>query len=130
MPETTTTANRVSQVVTAALSQHFGENVKVKIEAMATASLQSLKALASSFDPTVDDLRLDGETSMQMYEYKTVDIPITKRLRKNSVDIETILNSEADSGWKLIQVLAPSIIGQSDMVAVLERQRPHGQGDT
>ena len=75
-----------------------------RIEATATASLQSLKALAAAFDVEVDEIRLEETRPMKKFEYKTVDIPIKHGVLKNPTpDIESVLNTEADDGWKRVK---------------------------
>ena len=98
-----------------------------RIEAEATASLQSVKALAAAFDIDSDDLRIEEQVAMRKFEYKTVEMPFKFGVFKQGTpDIESILNAEGDEGWRLHQVVVPasSISGRSErMVAILERER-------
>ncbi len=95
-----------------------------RIERQATASLQSLKAMAAAFDVDSDDLRIEARV-MPMYEYKTVELSFKFGVFKQGTpDIDAALNAEAEEGWRLCQMVLPasSNFGQSEkMVAILER---------
>ena len=94
-----------------------------RIENVGTASLQSLKAIASALEADIEDL-IRSET-MDRYEYKTIVMPFRLGLFKQGLpDIQDILNRESEEGWRFRQIIMPSSsLGSSDnLVAVLERR--------
>lgn len=97
-----------------------------RIEAEATASLQSKKALASAFEVDVRDLDYKEQQKMKKYEYKTLELPFKFGLFKQGLpDIDGALNEEAAQGWRLHNMLVPasSNMGQSERIlAVMERE--------
>ena len=96
-----------------------------RIENIGTASLQSMKAIASALEAEVEDF-IRAET-IDRYEYKTVVIPFRLGLFKQGLpDIQEVLNRESQDGWRFRQIITPSSnLGSSDsMVAVLERRAP------
>jgi transcriptional regulator with XRE-family HTH domain len=95
-----------------------------RIENEGTASLQSLKAIASALETGLDKLRLATEKSMSKFEYKTVVLPFRVGIFKQGLpDIQKALNKEGQQGWRFRQMVLPSSSwGSSDsMVAILER---------
>lgn len=101
-----------------------------RIEKEATASLQSKKALASVFGIAVKDLEHVELPVMQKYEYKTLDIDWKQGFLAGIKpapwpDLKTILNREAQEGWRLIQVLSPDLLMSGKtaekMLAIFER---------
>lgn len=97
-----------------------------RIEAEATASLQSKKAIASAFELDARDLDGNQQSKMKRYEYKTLELPFKFGIFKQGTpDIEDALNSEGAEGWRLHQMVLPasSNMGQSErMIAILERE--------
>jgi transcriptional regulator with XRE-family HTH domain len=103
-----------------------------RIEKEATASLQSRKALASTFDVSIKDLEYQEITTMRKHEYKTVDIDVKKGFlsgfkSKQMPDLEGLLNKEGQNGWRLIQILNPDQLNSfgkatERMVAIFERE--------
>lgn len=94
-----------------------------RIENVGTASLQSLKAIASALEADIEAL-IRSETT-DRYEYKTIVMPFRLGLFKQGLpDIQDILNRESEEGWRFRQIIMPSSSwGSSDnMVAVLERR--------
>ena len=101
-----------------------------RIEKEATASLQSKKALASAFGIAVKDLEQVETTVMKKHEYKTLDIEwkqgFLSGLKAAPLpDLKTILNREAQEGWRLVQILTPDLLmsakAAEKMVAIFER---------
>ena len=101
-----------------------------RIEKEATASLQSKKALASAFGIAVKDLEQVESPVMQKHEYKTLDIEwkqgFLSGLKAAPLpDLKTILNREAQEGWRLVQILTPDLLmsakAAEKMVAIFER---------
>lgn len=95
-----------------------------RIENEGTASLQSLKAVASSLEADLDDLKFAPETYVNKFEYKTVVLPFRVGLFKQGLpDIQKALDREGRQGWQFKQMVLPSSLsGSSDsMVAILER---------
>jgi transcriptional regulator with XRE-family HTH domain len=95
-----------------------------RIEAEGTASLQSLKAIASALQTDLLDLKYIPESRMRKFEYKTVVLPFRMGIFKQGLpDIQTALNKEGQQGWRFTQMVLPSTEwGKSDsMVAILER---------
>jgi len=93
---------------------------------VASASLQSKKALASVFGINIQDLAYVEKRSVTKYEYKSVEMPFRFGvLKQGTPDIEKILNAEGDKGWRLQQVIMPAgATGQSDkMIAIFERAK-------
>lgn len=101
-----------------------------RIEKEATASLQSKKALAGAFGIAVKDLEYQESSSMQIYEYKTLDIEwkqgfLSGLKSARLPDLTPTLNREGQEGWRLVQILMPELAmgGQSavKLVAIFER---------
>jgi transcriptional regulator with XRE-family HTH domain len=95
-----------------------------RIEATGSASLQTLKAIASALESDLDAFKVIAEKVMQRYEYKSLTLPFkTGFLNQVPPDITTALNKEGREGWRLSQVLAPIGSGGStvSMIAILER---------
>jgi transcriptional regulator with XRE-family HTH domain len=95
-----------------------------RIENEGTASLQSLKAIASALQVDLLDLKYIPVSRMRKFEYKTVVLPFRMGIFKQGVpDIQTALNKEGQQGWRFTQMVLPSTEwGKSDsMVAILER---------
>jgi transcriptional regulator with XRE-family HTH domain len=101
-----------------------------RIENEATASLQSKKALAGAFGIAVKDLEYQESSSMQTYEYKTLDIEwkqtfLSSLKAQRLPDLTPTLNREAQEGWRLVQILLPELLlgGKSveRVVAIFER---------
>ncbi|MGJ8678907.1 DUF4177 domain-containing protein [Paraglaciecola sp.] len=97
-----------------------------RIESESTASLQSIKALASAFEIDVRDLDYKEQLTMKKYEYKTLELPFKFGIFKQGTpDIDEALNVEGKKGWRLKQMVIPasSNMGQSEkMIAILERE--------
>jgi len=92
-----------------------------RIENDGSASLQSLKAIASALEVGIEDLEGPG---MSRFEYKTIVLPFRVGIFKQGLpDIQTALDSQGAEGWKFKQMILPSSSwGTSDtMVAILER---------
>jgi transcriptional regulator with XRE-family HTH domain len=101
-----------------------------RIENEATASLQSKKALAGAFGIAIKDLSYQESSSMQTYEYKTLDIEwkqgfLSSLKAPQLPDLTPTLNREAQDGWRLVQILLPELLmsGKSveKVVAIFER---------
>lgn len=98
-----------------------------RIENEASASLQSKKALASTFRIGIHDLDYVEKRIVKKYEYKSVEMPFRFGILKQGIpDLEKILNAEGEKGWRLQQIIMPtsSNFGQSEkMIAILEREK-------
>lgn len=111
------------------LSIASGLNLRTiqRIEKEASASLQSMKALASAFAIDIRDLEYQEAPAMKKFEYKTVEMPFRFGiLKQGTPNIEAILNAEGEKGWRLHQIVLPagSNFGQSEkMIAILEREK-------
>jgi transcriptional regulator with XRE-family HTH domain len=95
-----------------------------RIENEGTASLQSLKAIASALEADLENLKLTPEKNMNKFEYKTVVLPFRVGIFKQGLpDIQKALDKEGQQGWQFKQMVLPSSQwGSSDsMVAILER---------
>jgi transcriptional regulator with XRE-family HTH domain len=95
-----------------------------RIENEGTASLQSLKAIASALEADLENLKSTPEKSMNKFEYKTVILPFRVGIFKQGLpDIQKALDKEGQQGWQFKQMVLPSSQwGSSDsMVAILER---------
>jgi transcriptional regulator with XRE-family HTH domain len=95
-----------------------------RIENEGTASLQSLKAIASAFETDLENLKSIPEKTMSKYEYKTLVLPFRVGIFKQGLpDIQKALDKEGQLGWQFKQMVLPSSSwGSSDsMVAILER---------
>jgi DNA-binding XRE family transcriptional regulator len=101
-----------------------------RIEKEATASLQSKKALAAAFDIAVKELEYLESPAMQMHEYKTLDIDWKQGFLAGIKaaplpDLATILNREAQEGWRLVQILTPDLLMSAKktekLTAIFER---------
>lgn len=104
-----------------------GLNIRTiqRIEKEAAISLQSKKALATAFDIDIHDLDYKEILIMKKYEYKTVTIKFSKGFfKKGTPDVSVALNKEAAEGWRLHQMMLPSVgFGETDqMIAILERE--------
>ena len=111
------------------LSIASGLNLRTiqRIEKEASASLQTVKALASAFSVGIKELEFQEVPVMKKYEYKTVEMPFRFGiLKQGTPDIEAVLNAEGENGWRLHQIVVPagSNFGQSEkMIAILEREK-------
>ena len=111
------------------LSIASGLNLRTiqRIDKEASASLQSVKALASAFAIGIKDLEYQEAPAMKKFEYKTVEMPFRFGiLKQGTPDIEAVLNAEGEKGWRLHQIVVPagSNFGQSEkMIAILEREK-------
>ena len=111
------------------LSIASGLNLRTiqRIEKEASASLQSVKALASAFAIGIKDLEYQEAPVMKKFEYKTVEMPFRFGiLKQGTPNIEALLNAEGEKGWRLHQIVVPagSNFGQSEkMIAILEREK-------
>jgi transcriptional regulator with XRE-family HTH domain len=111
------------------LSIASGLNLRTiqRIEKEASASLQSVKALASAFAIGIKDLEYQEAPVMKKFEYKTVEMPFRFGILKQGMpNIEAVLNAEGEKGWRLHQIVVPagSNFGQSEkMIAILEREK-------
>jgi transcriptional regulator with XRE-family HTH domain len=95
-----------------------------RIENEGTASLQSLKAIASALEAELENLKFTAEKSMNRFEYKTVVLPFRVGIFKQGLpDIQKALDKEGLQGWQFKQMVLPSSQwGSSDsMIAILER---------
>ena len=95
-----------------------------RIENVGTASLQSLKALASALEVGLNDLKSTESESMKRWEYCTLVLPFKFGIFKQGLpDIQEMLNKAGKEGWQFKQMILPSSDwGKSDsMVAILER---------
>jgi transcriptional regulator with XRE-family HTH domain len=93
-----------------------------RIENVGTASLQSVKSIASALEAELE--KLIPETSMGKFEYKTLVLNFKMGiLKKGLPDIQQALNAEGSQGWQLKQLILPSSdFGKSDsIVCILER---------
>ena len=111
------------------LATAAGVNLRTiqRIENEGTASLQSMKALASAFEIDLHILKSVPEQPMSQFEYKTVVLPFRIGVFKQGLpDIQMALNKEGQQGWQFKQIILPSSSwGSSDsMVAILERTIP------
>jgi hypothetical protein len=80
-----------------------------RIENEGTASLQSLKAIASALQVDLLDLKYIPESRMRKFEYKTVVLPFRMGIFKQGLpDIQTALNKEGQQGWRFTQMVLPS----------------------
>jgi len=95
-----------------------------RVENSGTASLQTLKAIASALEADIDDFNRTPEKTMTKYEYKTLVLPFkTGFINQVVPDIATALNKEGSDGWRLSQTIAPIGSGGSSVsvIAILER---------
>jgi len=95
-----------------------------RIERSGTASLQTLKAIASALEADLDDFKRMPEITVTTYEYKTLVLPFkTGFLNQVVPDIASALNKEGADGWRLSQTIAPIGSGGSSVsvIAILER---------
>jgi transcriptional regulator with XRE-family HTH domain len=95
-----------------------------RIENEGTASLQSLKAIASALEADLENLESTPENNMSKFEYKTVVLPFRVGIFKQGLpDIQKALDKEGQQGWQFKQMVLPSSQwGSSDsMIAILER---------
>jgi len=99
------------------LASASGLNLRTvqRIENEATASLQSKKALASAFGIAVKDLEYQESSSMQTYEYKTLEIEwrqgfLTGLKAPQLPDLTPTLNREGQEGWRLVQIVLPDLL--------------------
>ena len=96
-----------------------------RVENESTASIETQKALAATFDVDFSSLTLEEVTAMKKYEYKTVELPFKLRFFKSGTpDVQSLLNAEGQNGWQLKQTVIPaSGFGESDsMIVILERE--------
>ncbi|MCG9771582.1 DUF4177 domain-containing protein [Pseudoalteromonas piscicida] len=96
-----------------------------RVEREASASMETQKALAATFNLDYTSLTLKEARVMKKYEYKTVELPFKLRFFKSGTpDVQSLLNAEGQNGWQLKQVVIPaSGFGESDsMVVILERE--------
>src|SRR5690242_7673301 len=71
-----------------------------RIENEGSASLESLKALASALEADLADIKATPEKRMTQFEYKTLVLPFRMGLFKQGLpDIQTALNAEGRHGW-------------------------------
>jgi transcriptional regulator with XRE-family HTH domain len=95
-----------------------------RIENAGTASLQSMKAIASALEIDLRDLERIPEKRMSRFEYKTLVLPFRLGVFKQGLpNIAKALNEEGKEGWQFKQMILPSSSwGSSDnLVAILER---------
>jgi transcriptional regulator with XRE-family HTH domain len=95
-----------------------------RIENEGSASLQSLKAIASALETDLENLKSIPEKTMNKFEYKTLVLPFRVGIFKQGLpDIQKALDKEGQQGWQFKQMVLPSSSwGSSDsMVAILER---------
>ena len=62
---------------------------------------------------------------MIRYEYKTITLPFTTGVfMKGTPDVAAALNSEAQEGWRLQQIIMPAAsgAGSTEILAILERR--------
>jgi transcriptional regulator with XRE-family HTH domain len=95
-----------------------------RVENSATASLQTMKAIAAALEADLDEFKHLPEKIMTKYEYKTLVLPFKFGLMSQTPpDVATALNKEAREGWRLSQVCTP--VGASgtaaSVIAILER---------
>lgn len=96
-----------------------------RVEREASASMETQKALAATFNLDYASLTLKEARVVKKYEYKTVELPFKLRFFKSGTpDVQSLLNAEGQNGWQLKQVVIPaSGFGESDsMVVILERE--------
>ncbi|NQZ06894.1 MAG: DUF4177 domain-containing protein [Algicola sp.] len=104
-----------------------------RIEREATASLQSKKSLASTFDIDITDLDYEEIPQMKQYEFKTLEIESKEGflagIKKTPMpDLASIFNEEGQQGWSVVQILTPDLAGgvwsakTGRMVALLQRE--------
>jgi len=96
-----------------------------RVENESTASMETQKALAATFDVDFTSLTFEEVTAMKKYEYKTVELPFKFRFFKSGTpDVQSLLNAEGQNGWQLKQIVTPtSGFGESDsMIVILERE--------
>jgi transcriptional regulator with XRE-family HTH domain len=99
-----------------------------RIENEGTASLESMKAIASALQAKLQDFATDGDSPMRRFEYKTVVLPFKFGIIKAGLpDIQGALNKEGAQGWQLKQLLLSALEGgRSDsVVAIFERAGTH-----
>ncbi|MEW5251778.1 DUF4177 domain-containing protein [Microbulbifer discodermiae] len=63
---------------------------------------------------------------MKKYEYKTIELPFKTGLFKTGTpDVESLLNTEGELGWRLHQVVLPAVgFGESSsMMVIFEREK-------
>jgi hypothetical protein len=103
-----------------------------RIENEATASLQSRKALASTFGVGIKDLDYQEVTTMRKHEYKTVNIDVKQGFFSGFTatplpNLEAMLNEEGRNGWRLVQILNPDLLNSfgkasERLAAIFERE--------
>lgn len=112
-----------------------GLNVRTiqRIEREQTASLQSRKAIAATFDIAVEDLDYEEVKMHKQFEFKMMEIPandgflsgITKQKLPNFTEL---FNEQGQQGWSLVQILTPELAkgvwtGKTgSFVAVMQRE--------
>ena len=94
-----------------------------RIESDGVASLQSRKALASAFNIEVHDLNVKEIQVMRTYEYKTMTFKASVLTGKPADTVAATLTSEGKQGWRLREMVIPSMTGMGNTVwALLERE--------
>jgi uncharacterized protein DUF4177 len=96
-----------------------------RIENEGTASLQSMKAIASALEVDLKSLKYIPEKGISKFEYKTVVLPFRLGIFKQGLpDIQKARNKEGQQGWQFKQMVLPSSSwGSSDsMVAIWNAQ--------
>ena len=98
-----------------------------RVEKDYSGSLETIKALAATFEIDVSDLDYKELPTMKKYEYKTLDVPFKFGFFKQKTpDLESLLNAEGEQGWKLHQMVLPasSNFGQSEKIVIIfEREK-------
>ncbi|MEQ8407920.1 MAG: DUF4177 domain-containing protein [Gammaproteobacteria bacterium] len=98
-----------------------------RVEKDSSGSLETIKALAATFEIDVSDLDYKELPTMKKYEYKTLDVPFKFGFFKQKTpDLESLLNAEGEQGWKLHQMVLPasSNFGQSEKIVIIfEREK-------
>jgi transcriptional regulator with XRE-family HTH domain len=95
-----------------------------RLEKEASGSLESKKAIAAALDIDICDLDYEESPTMKKYKYKTVEMPIKHGfISTKTPDIESLLNAEGDQGWRLQEIIMPSVAGgrNDHMVIIFER---------
>ncbi len=104
-----------------------------RIEKEASASLQSIKALASALDVNTLALEYKESIKMKQYEYKTLEIKsnegfLTGIKKQKLPNLADIFNEEGKKGWLVVQILTPDAAQgvwsakTGNMIAVMHRE--------
>ena len=94
-----------------------------RMESDGVASLQSRKAVAAAFDVEVHELDVQEKRVMRTFEYKTMTFKASVLTGKPADTVAASLTREGEQGWRLREMVIPSMTGMGNLVwALLERE--------